>query len=135
MFSAIDRDWLGNYASSSGTCRALPTDDCQLLCQIKQLALAWLKPIGGKDFLWGPPGHLRKDRPSAGQPHIGRARQVEKIIAIEKHPEHVSAADDANSIVRSSKRGQGLLERSAGRVPEERLFIRWIGRDGRNPPS
>ena len=36
----------GNYASSSGTCRALPTDDCQLLCQIKQLALAWLKPMG-----------------------------------------------------------------------------------------
>ena len=44
--------------------------------------------------------------------------------------EHVRTANDANAAVWGPEHSQGLLERSPGGVPEQRLFIRRVGRDG-----
>src|SRR5476651_602010 len=79
--------------------------------------------------------HLGKDRPATGQPHAGRPRQVENVITIQKKPEHFRAADDANAGVWRPQRGQGLFERRAAWIPEQRLFMQRVGRDGRYVPS
>ena len=68
--------------------------------------------------------HLREHRPAAGQPHARRPRQVEHIVVGQEHAEHLGAADDRETAVRHPERRPGLLERSAGRIPEQRLFVR-----------
>jgi hypothetical protein len=53
---------------------------------------------------------------------------MENVITVQEHPEHVRTANDANTAVWRPEQSQGLLERSTRRVPEQRLFIRRVGR-------
>jgi hypothetical protein len=85
------------------------------------MPLAAVEAMACKHFLRSPRGHLRKDRSPAGQSHIGRPRQVENVITVQEHREHVRTADDANAAVWRPE-SQGLLERSTRRVPEQRSF-------------
>jgi hypothetical protein len=55
---------------------------------------------------------------------------MENVIAVQEHPEHIRSADNADAAVWHPERSQGLLERSTGRIPEQRLFIRRVSRDG-----
>ena len=88
-----------------------------------------------KHFLRSLHRHPRKDRSPTGQSHIGRLRQVENVIAVQEQPEHVGTANDTDAAVWRPECSQGLLERSPGGVPEQRLFIRRVGRDGRDYPG
>jgi hypothetical protein len=98
------------------------------------MPLAAVEAMACKHFLRSPRGHLRKDRSPTGQSHIGRPRQMENVITVQEHREHVRTADDANAAVWRPE-SQGLLERSTRRVPEQRLFIRRVGRNGRDLPG
>src|ERR1019366_8630686 len=73
------------------------------------MPLAAVEAMACKHFLRSPRGHLRKDRSPAGQSHIGRPRQVENVITVQKHPENVCTANDANAAVRRPEQSQGLL--------------------------
>ena len=105
------------------------------MCRIKHLALTLVEAIACQHFLRSPRWHVWKDRSPTGQSHIGRPRQVENVIAVQEHCKNIRAANDANSAIRLPEHSQGLLERSPGRVPEQRLFIRRVGCDGRDLPG
>jgi len=113
----------------------VPANNRHVFCRIKHLPLAAVEPIACKHFLWSPRGYVGKDRAAIGLSHPGRPRQIENVITVQKHPEHVRAADDANAAISHPESNQGLLERSAAWVPEQRLFIRWVGGDGWHLPG
>jgi hypothetical protein len=85
--------------------------------------LAAVEAVGCEHLLRSPRGYLRKDRAATGQSHIRRPRQVENVITVQEHPEHLRTPNDANDTVWRPEHSQGFLERSTGRVPEQRLFI------------
>ena len=60
---------------------------------------------------------------------------MEHIIRVEKHPEHVRTANDRDAAVWRPEPRHGLLERGTGRVPEQRLFVRRVGRERRDAPG
>src|ERR1700737_4334999 len=67
-----------------------------------------------KHFLRSPCGHFRKDRLPTWQSHTGRPRQVENVITVQEHPEHVCTANDASAAVWRPEHSHGFLERSTG---------------------
>jgi len=67
--------------------------------------------------------HLGKDRSTAGQVNAGRARKKEDVITVQKYSEHFRSANDANAVIWLSQHCQGLLQRSPGRIPEERVIV------------
>jgi hypothetical protein len=73
------------------------------------------------------------DAPSATVRHT--AWDSRKTISVKEPIKYVRAANDAKAPVWRSKHRQGVFERSAGRVPEQCLVIRRVGRDGRNLPD
>ena len=70
-----------------------------------------------------------KDRHSAGNSRFGGMREVEGVIAGQKHPEDIGAADDGDDAVWRAERLKRLLEARAGRIPMERMGMSRIGRD------
>jgi hypothetical protein len=120
---------------SVGPRRSLPTDDRQACYRIEHLKWAGVEAMTGKHVLRGPRRHIGKDRSSTGQSHIRHPRQVEKIVVVQEHLKHIRAANNANAAARRAEHRQGVSERSTGRIPEQRVGIRRVGRDGRNLPG
>jgi hypothetical protein len=101
----------------------MPFNDGHAIFAVKGVGWTSLEPVAGQHILRGLLGHAGKNRPTAGQPHTGCARQVEKIVAIKKHSEHISAADDAKACIGNAEHGQRLVEGSAGRIPEKCVVV------------
>ena len=91
----------------------MPANDRHAFCRIKHLPFAAVEPITCKHFLWSPRGHVGKDWSAIGHSHPGRPRQIENVITVQEHPEHVRAADYANAAIWHPESNQGLLEREA----------------------
>ena len=99
----------------------VPFNDGHTVFAVKRLGWSSLEPVAGQDILRRPFRDPRKNRPTARQPYTGCARQVEKIVAIEKHSEDISAPDNAKAGIWNAEHGQGLVEGSAGWIPEKRV--------------
>ncbi|HEV8014925.1 MAG TPA: hypothetical protein VGP48_05310 [Stellaceae bacterium] len=113
----------------------MPADDRQANRRIEHLSLARIEAVACQHLFRRTRGYVGKHRPTAGQSHAGRTRQVKDVVPIQEQPEHVRAADDANAGFLRAEGGKGLLEGCTRPVPEQRLVIGWIGGDRRDLPG
>ena len=114
---------------SNGIRQPLPGDDREASCWFKQLTLTAFKAMTNKHFFRGSCRHVWEDRPATGQSNMRRPRQMENLITVQKHPEHVRAPNNPNAAVWCPECSQSLLERGPGWVPQQRVFICRVGCD------
>ncbi len=70
---------------------------------------------------------------SAGNFGIGRAGQMKGVVARQEQAEHVAAADDGDRAVAGADAFERLFEAGAGRIPQQRIGMRRVGRNGGDP--
>ena len=109
-----------------GDLRPVPFNNRHAIFHVKQLGRPRFQPMLCKHILWRSRRHLGKDRSTAGQMYAGRARQKEDVITIQKYSEHLRSTDNANAVIRRPQHCQGLLQRSARRIPKKRSIITWV---------
>ena len=60
------------------------------------------------------------------------AGQMKAVVARKEHAEHFGASDDGDRSVAGAELPQGLFERGAERIPQERIRIGRVGSKGRD---
>src|SRR5262249_34025375 len=110
-----------------------PRDKRRVDLRIQHLGWAGPQAVAGKKLLGRVLRHAGKYRPAARQAGAIRTRQVEGVVAdVKEQAEGLGAADHRQSSTIQPQCAPSLLEGSAGRIPQKRLGITRMWRDGRD---
>src|SRR5258708_35882426 len=107
---------------------AAPRGDTDILGRVQYFGSSGDQAVSGENGFGGTRGHTGKTGLTVRKAHVGRLRQPEGVVAVEKDREHVGPADNCGGAGANDGRLAGLVESGARRGPErlpgDRVMVR-----------